>query len=358
MKSLLAFLLSSSLVFSQTVVVPIPGDDKQGGGGGGGGVGAVLAGLVIGGLLTLILSKVASAGAPSGESSQRLTFVPGLFIVVFKGRPELSSVGEVLDVESLEDISFALIKSDESFKEFEKKAGALSEVLFIQPQYVYELFSEQLEGRQYYLKEAKPCGAEDRVIAILDTGVDTEHPDLRGAFLRVENFLSSPYGAEEHGTAVASLIGARRNGVGMLGVAYESKLVSLRVCEEGRCFSYSIAKALAWAYRNRPHIINMSFGLYGEDRLVNLLLERLNGAGVKMTAPVGNRDGPIPFPARSPYVISVAGDCFPQGLCQKAKTRMSYRDLLVALPGGSYGIRNGTSFSSALMAGRLACQGH
>jgi len=364
MKLLISTLLGIALCTAQTIEITIPGGTAPGGqnsngGGGGSSVGLVIGALVGLGISLLITNAVFGKAKPDVQKNgdKRHAFLPGYFIVVFEGPLDLSSLGEVEDkVDMEEGISFALIKADVSLEEFSEKVKALPKVLFWQPNYLYQTFDDPLKERQPYLKNTGQCEGKGIKIAILDTGADTEHQDLKTAFLRVENLLKSPYRAEEHGTAVASLIGARRNGVGMEGVAVQSELYLFRVCEGGTCYSFPIAKALTSLLRERVDVINMSFGMYGEDRLVSLLLERLSKRGVFITAPVGNEPGPLPFPASSPHVISVAGLlCQPKDLCEKAKAREPYKDLLVAVPGG-YGVRSGTSLSSALHAGRLACK--
>lgn len=360
MKLFLSILLSLSLCFSQSIEINIPGERKPTNGGGSGGSIGLVIGALIGLGLSLLLTKFVFGKdtAKMGKSEQdRVPFLAGQFIVVYEGEVDLSLLGEVKEVVSIEDgPSFALISSEMSMKEFSQKANTIPNILFWQPNYIYEIFEDPLRERQPYLSTTGQCSGKEFKVAIIDTGADLEHEDLRGAFLKVENMLSSPYKPEEHGTAVASLIGARRNGVGMEGVAYESQMVLLRACEEKRCYSFSVSKALSLLLKEEVKVINMSFGIYGEDRLVELLLERLSKKGVLMTAPVGNRPGPMPFPAKSPYVISVAGmPCHPKDLCQKAEAKEPYENLLVATVKG-YGVRSGVSFASALHAGRLLCK--
>ena len=104
-------------------------------------------------------------------------------------------------------------------------------------------------------------------IAVIDTGVDAEHPDLQGQITESRNFVSgddAAIPAEYHGTAVTGLISARPgNGVGIHGLAPNAELYALRACWEprygyGLCSTYTLAQALDYAIEIRAKIINLS----------------------------------------------------------------------------------------------------
>jgi subtilisin family serine protease len=186
-------------------------------------------------------------------------------------------------------------------------------------------------------------------VAVIDSGVDERHPDLDGQVLHHQNFIdNTEYAAEPHGTAVAGIIAARAgNGIGIRGVAPQSRLLALRACREtagqvgAQCDSFSLGKALNFAIMREPKVINLS--LTGPpDRLLQRLLDvaLLRGIAVVGAADPALADGG--FPASWPGVFSVGGDAAPG------------RDIPSTLPGARYGLVSGSSYASAHVSGLLA----
>ena len=114
-------------------------------------------------------------------------------------------------------------------------------------------------------------------VAEIDSGVETDHPDLYGRVAVTRNFAKSPAAPEAHGTAVAGIIAARADdGIGIAGIAPEAELYALRACEEGRnqgeanCTTFALAKALEFALEHGVQVINLSLG-GPDDRLLGRL---------------------------------------------------------------------------------------
>jgi subtilisin family serine protease len=99
-------------------------------------------------------------------------------------------------------------------------------------------------------------------VAVLDTGVDEKHPDLRGKQLAEKNFTESPDNTDEvgHGTHVASTIASR--GEQFRGVAPDAQLLDGKVCFPGGCPDSAILAGMQWAAEQGAHVINMSLGGY------------------------------------------------------------------------------------------------
>ena len=197
-------------------------------------------------------------------------------------------------------------------------------------------------------------------VAIIDSKVEVRHPDLAGHFVAKKNFLASdPAAAEQHGTAVAGIIGASAgNGVGIAGVAPGARLMALRACWQLRepaaptlCESLGIARALQYAIEHKADVINLSLsGPPGIllQKLISIALSR-NESVVTAFDPTLPRGG---FPASLPGVIAVAD----QSLQNLPATVYGApgRDIPTTEPGGKWYLVNGTSYAVAHVSGLIA----
>ena len=124
------------------------------------------------------------------------------------------------------------------------------------------------------------------IIAVLDTGIDTTHPDLKDNIIDGKNF--TPEGKSNdftdrngHGTHVAGTIAASENGLGVVGVAPEAKILAVKVLDKNGAGGYDsiiagIKYATNWTGPNneKVNIINMSLGgPYDEPKLEKAILE-------------------------------------------------------------------------------------
>ncbi|MEM7671280.1 MAG: S8 family serine peptidase, partial [Pseudomonadota bacterium] len=147
-------------------------------------------------------------------------------------------------------------------------------------------------------------------VAVIDSGIDQEHPDLSGRLIDRRDFVSArgDGAAEAHGTAIAGVIGAdASNAQGMVGVAPEAKLMALRACWQdggpsGHCSSFSLARALNFAILNEADVINLSLG-GPHDPLVKELIGAALLKGAVVVAAWGTEEQPA-FPASVPGVIA------------------------------------------------------
>ena len=195
-------------------------------------------------------------------------------------------------------------------------------------------------------------------VAVIDSGVDANHPDLGGQIKLRRNFVDAyPDAAEAHGTAVAGIIAAREgNGQGIAGIAPGAKVLALRACWEtagppARCNSFTLGKAINFALMNDAGVINMSLG-GPKDRLLQALLDAALSRGVAL---VGAADPAQPdggFPASHPGVIAVASDT--QRAAPPGSLRAPGTDVPTSLPGSRWGMVSGSSYAAAHVAGLAA----
>jgi subtilisin family serine protease len=133
-------------------------------------------------------------------------------------------------------------------------------------------------------------------VAVLDTGVDSGHPDLAGQVIAAENFTPEPDAtdAHGHGTHVASTIagtGAASGGA-RAGVAPGADLLSGRVCNAGgQCLESWIMAGMEWATRQGADVVNMSLGgapTDGSDPLSQLVNQLSADTGTLFVISAGN----------------------------------------------------------------------
>jgi subtilisin family serine protease len=220
------------------------------------------------------------------------------------------------------------------------------------------LFAAQPAARRWQLADLHRIATGRGVrVAVIDSMVDRNHPDLRGQLTTIQDFVEgvAPV-AELHGTGVAGIIAAaENNGVGIAGVAPGARIMGLRACWQRSatatvCDSLSLARALVYALENGAGVINMS--LTGpRDDLVTRLVDVGIRRGVSVVAAVDPRTG-TGFPASLPGVTAVASD----SLAATGPRVYSApgRDVPTTEPGGQWGLVNGNSFAAAHVSGLLA----
>lgn len=205
---------------------------------------------------------------------------------------------------------------------------------------------------------APPASA---AVGLLDTGVDAAHPALAGDVVAQKAFAPGGVAPAAHGTAVASLIAGR--GEGMRGAAPGARLYAADVYGSGPTggSADAILGALAWMAETRVRVVNIS--LVGPANLtVQAAVRALLARGVLIVAPVGN-DGPAApplYPASYPGVIAVTavdarGRVLPEaGHALHVDFAAPGADVLAARPGGGLVKLRGTSFAAPIVSGELA----
>lgn len=197
-------------------------------------------------------------------------------------------------------------------------------------------------------------------VAVIDTGVDTRHPDLAGRTEATRNFVDSDdavFHSDRHGTQVAGLIAASaNNGIGIVGVAPDVRLLLYKACWQpsasvaGRCNSFTLAQALADAVTARAQVINLS--LVGpDDPLLEALIAKALAAGIVVVGAVSG-DARLGFPAKLPGVLPVAEA--EAGSEDAALLRAPSRDIVTLVPGGHYDFASGSSLAAAQISGVVA----
>ncbi len=199
-------------------------------------------------------------------------------------------------------------------------------------------------------------------VAVIDTGADVGHPDLRPHAATTRNFVDADtagFRADLHGTSVAGVIGAvPNNGVGIVGIAPDVELLVYKACWRATsggvpavCNTFTLAQALSAAIEARADIINLS--LAGpSDPLLSRLVERALAAGSIVVAAMP-RDG-----RRSGFAVGIEGviaaDTLEAGHAAAGVVLAPGRDVLSLAPDGHYDFFSGSSLAAAEVSGVIA----
>ena len=174
-------------------------------------------------------------------------------------------------------------------------------------------------GSQWGLRRIGLPGAWDRtrggpgvVVAVLDTGVDANHPDLRGAVLPgfdVVGNTTTTTDAEGHGTSVAGIIAARSdNATGVAGICWTCSILPVKVLgDDGTGDMATLAAGIVKAVDAGARVINMSLGGPADSATLDQAISYAVAKNAVLVAAAGNDGVSTPFyPAANPNVISVA----------------------------------------------------
>jgi Subtilase family len=176
------------------------------------------------------------------------------------------------------------------------------------------LFPAQWDMQRINAPRAWPIseGSPAVVIAVLDTGVELDHPDLDLFPLSYSTITHTNNGSPvaPHGTACAGIIGGRiNNAIGMAGLAGRSRVMAIST----NWSDVEVAEGLFWAADNGARVISMSFGVYASWSVWNFAiiqagLQFAEARNLVLVAATGNENQPVSrFPASDPTTIGVGG---------------------------------------------------
>jgi hypothetical protein len=218
--------------------------------------------------------------------------------------------------------------------------------------------------QQMDVADAHPWSRGEGVkVAIIDTGADILHPDLRGNVVTAANFVDSDdqqFQRDRHGTEMAGVIAAvANNREGIVGIAPEAHLLLFKACwqaqldaDAARCNSFTLARALVAAFDAHAQIVNLSLAGPADPLLNELIREGLRrGVLFVGAAPADVREGQEGL-LSLPGVIEVASAGSPSA--HGPALSAPGREILTLLPGGHYDFASGDSIATAQVSGVVA----
>lgn len=211
-------------------------------------------------------------------------------------------------------------------------------------------------------------------VAIIDTGIDKDHPDLvdniKGGvnFVKIKGKIIADQWDDDngHGTHVAGSVAAADNDIGVIGVAPQAWLYGVKVLDKrGGGYVSDVILGIEWAIDNDIQVINLSLGTSSDVQSLHDAVDAAYAAGIVVVAAAGNSgdtnpDDDVIYPAKYGSVIAVAAT-------DSNNTRASWSSdgpaVELAAPGvaiystwkgGKYDTKSGTSMASPHVAGTAA----
>ncbi len=300
---------------------------------------------------------IGSPGLPAGASSDIVGYDINLFeapIVTLRlSDSEIKALEGNPDVVSVEDDGVAYALPVESFV-YEGQPSVQAETV-------------PIGVSQIKAPPAWGCSRGRGIkVAVLDTGIDSGHPDLAANVKGTVSFVpgESPMDGNSHGTHCAGTIGAVINGAGVVGVAPEAWLYGVKVLANSGAGQYSwIIAGINWAIQNKMQIVSMSLGGGGAPAALEAVCNAAFNAGVLLVAAAGNAGpnmGTVGFPGKYKNVVAVSAIDANNVIATFSSRGPEVEicapgvQVLSTIPGGGYGNKSGTSMACPHVAGAAA----
>jgi len=236
-----------------------------------------------------------------------------------------------------------------------------------------------VEGQPAVLSETIPAGVAQIMapdawdctrgkvikVAVLDTGIDSNHPDLQPNFKWGISFVqgeSSWMDFNGHGTHCAGTIAAALNGIGVVGVAPAAYLYAVKVLDRTGSGAWSnLIAGIDWAINKKDvQILSMSLGGSSAPSALQAMCDAAWNHGSLLVAAAGNSGGAVGYPAKYQSVIAVSAIDSANVIAPWSSRGPEVElcapgvSVLSTLPGGGYGTMSGTSMACPHVSGTAA----
>lgn len=233
--------------------------------------------------------------------------------------------------------------------------------------------NDRYYNNQTYLKQIRAdkawnvaTGNQAITIAVLDSGVDTDHPDLKPNLLPGINLLNTARSAEDdfgHGTSVAGILAAKgNNAIGVAGVMWNAKILPIKVLDRRGVVEdvNVIAQGINTAVNRGAKIIVMSMSSLNTTRALEEAVSRAESRGVLLVAATGNEGSRVAYPAAYPTVIAVGAvnssnqPLYSSNFGPEINLMAPGSNIYTTKMGGKYGTLTGTSAAAPQVAAAAA----
>ena len=204
-------------------------------------------------------------------------------------------------------------------------------------------------------------------VAIIDTGIDLDHPDLEANIKGGRNTIRTSRSADDdngHGTHVAGTVAGVNNSIGVVGVGHQIDLYAVKALDRrGSGYVSDIIEGIQWSIDNNMNVINMSLGTSSNVTAFHDAVIAARNAGIVVVSAAGNSgpgDNTVIYPAKYPESIAISATTSSDGF---ASFSSSGPEVDLAAPGnsiystyrnGGYTTMSGTSMATPHVAGAAA----
>lgn len=331
-------------------------------------------------LVFFAFALLASSGPPPALGQSPPANVPGEVLVKFRGASESTVASTVRDagaaeVEYFRQIGVRRLRGTrgQSAEDLLARLRGHPLVEFAEVNGYYTVdtvpndprFGEQWAPQKINAPAAWDIaiGSADGLVAILDTGVDYNHPDLAGKVILgpdYQNGDNDPMDDNGHGTRMSGIAAAAtNNGAGVAGLNWLAKILAVKVCSSGGSCSWSaLASGITYAADRGARAISISIGGSSGSSTLQSALQYAwsKGAVIACSAGNSNSNGPH-YPSDYPQCLSV-------GATDSGDNKASFSNwgpnldvmapgvsILTTTPGGGYTGSSGTSPAAPHVAG-------
>jgi subtilisin family serine protease/flagellar hook assembly protein FlgD len=290
-------------------------------------------------------------------------------------KQELFESHQLKEHSFIAETNLSLVEVHESTPNLEALATSLSsypQIEYVEPNFRVKhnyVPKDSYFSKQWYLNKIEAPkawdmtkGSADITVAVIDGGVQLDHPDLKGKLVKPYNAANSkkPYKADTHGTHVAGIIAASLNNKGTVGIAPNVKIMPINVFTGDYADQYSVVRAINYAVNNKANVINLSLGGYEFSYSMQDAIEIAHAKGVTLVAAAGNsKTSELPYPANYDKVLAVSAT----NRYDKITAFSNYGGIGFSAPGegiystisgSSYKSFDGTSMASPIVTGIIA----
>lgn len=206
---------------------------------------------------------------------------------------------------------------------------------------------------------------EGIIIAVIDSGCDLDHLDLKNNLVEGKNFIEDgpPYDKFFHGTHVTGILVAENNDIGVVGICPKAKVMPIKALDNsGNGNIANITKAIRWAADHKADFISISFGSIRPIPHVRRAIQYAARKNVITFAAAGNagNNSSLLFPAAYPEVISVAAatNDFCRADFSNIDVNLNFMapgvDVLSTIPNNKYAKMSGSSMAQPFVCGLAA----
>lgn len=207
---------------------------------------------------------------------------------------------------------------------------------------------------------------EGVVIAVLDTGCDLNHDDLKGNLLQGANFVNAkkdPQDDQGHGSHVTGTLVAENNDIGIVGVCPKAKVLPVKVLDRnGNGNLLNVAKGIRFAIEKKADLISMSLGAPVKVQQVRKAIQQAQQKGIVTFVAAGNAGNTkeVFYPANYPETIAIGAidENFRRADFSNTGLNLDFMapgvDILSTVPDNWYAILSGTSMAQPFACGVAA----